>query len=129
MKALTFASVLAVSMAGVACSQQAQTPDTAETASESTKQESSQFNLRYPTGDTASASSPASSGQFNLRGPENTQQSAGGFRLPEGAVRDNALNQVPEVQGPNFPAQEGNAQAETPVEPAEEPDDDIIRLD
>ncbi|WP_300380463.1 hypothetical protein [Henriciella sp.] len=132
MKALTFASVLAVSMAGVACSQQAQAPDAAdasETANENAQPETSQFNLRYSTGDTQPASSPASSGQFNLRGPDSTQQSPDGFRLPEGAVRENALNQVPEVQTPNFPAQEGSSPVEPEQDPAETPDDDLIRLD
>lgn len=117
MKAATFASIIALGFAGAACSQNAP-EEPAETAApqETGEQETPQFNLRYPgSGSSAGASA---SGEFNLRLPDAGMENSGP-RLPEGAVRDNALSDVPEIDTPALP-QQG---------PAEDPDDDIIRLD
>ncbi|MEQ8557583.1 MAG: hypothetical protein RIB03_04625 [Henriciella sp.] len=123
MRAATFASVLALSIAGVACSEKApaETEQAAAPQSTSEAQASGEFNLRYPTSSSQSAGGAA--GEFNLRIPETSSPGAeSGMRLPEGTVREDAFSDIPEVRTPGIPA-EGN---ETP---AEEPDDDIIRLD
>ena len=128
MKAATFASILAISVAGTACSQDAEAPAEAEMTevqAEATEPDASQFNLRYPTTDTQPTSSAS---QFNLRGPDTAGQGSQGVRLPEGAVRDNALSNVPEVRGPAALSPDGGAPAQPDAAPAE-PDDDIIRLD
>ncbi len=123
MKAAAFASIMAVSLAGVACSEKApaeaetQTP---ETTSETAQAERGQFNLRYPANGSPAASSETSS-QFNLRTPDSVGSDAGqAFRLPEGAVRDNALSDIQEIRTPDMVDSEPEAT---------DPDDDIIRLD
>lgn len=123
MKAATFASIMAVSLAGVACSEKAP----AEGETEATTPEASQpaptgqFNLRFPT----ESSQPASSenqGQFNLRVPGAAPQAETGLRLPPGAVRDNALSDIEEIRTPGMI---DDAEAL----PEEDPEDAIIRLD
>lgn len=131
MRALTFASLLAVSMAGVACSDNApvepenvaaetETPDAAETGAAETA-EASQFNLRFPGSDGPAAQGD---GGFNLRAPTGTAQPQDGFRLPEGAVREDAFSNIPEIR---TPAMDNAAQQE--AAPDEDPEDEIIRLD
>lgn len=132
MRALTAASLLAATIAGSACSDRApvepetvsaeadaeisaETPDAADTTS------TSRFNLRYP-GTDAARTGQTSSG-FNLRDPNGVNQQDSGFRLPEGAVRENAFDDIPEIRAPSLEDQ--------PVDPVteENPDDAIIRLD
>ncbi|MGB3627615.1 MAG: hypothetical protein WA989_17435 [Henriciella sp.] len=118
MKAAAFASIVALSFAGVACSEKApvetetQADVSAETAS---APQASEFNLRYP-GSESSSTTTASS-EFNLRIPE-ADAPTDGVRLPEGAVNENRLSNVPEIETPAV---------ETAPEAA--PEDDIIRLD
>lgn len=117
MKAAAFASILALSLAGTACSEKApaesKTPASAETAAN----DAPQFNLRYP-GSEATTSTDVSSG-FNLRTPDSVG-SSDGIRLPEGAVNENRLSDVPELDTRVVIEEET---------PATDPDDDIIRLD
>ena len=129
MKALTFASVLAISMAGVACSERApiepeevssetdveiQTTETAQAEAPA----ASEFNLRFPGTDTQAAS-----GGFNLRDPGTLSDQQGGLRLPDGAVREDAFSDIPEIRAPitDAPSQDAGQ--------VEDPDDEIIRLD
>ncbi|WP_143435238.1 hypothetical protein [Henriciella aquimarina] len=124
MRAATFASILAISMAGVACSEKSPADaGQAGASTETAQSETPQFNLRYPGSSSQTTSSPGT-GEFNLRTPGSATAQPTGPRLPEGAVRDNALSDVPEINTPNL--QPGPA---GPDAPAEEPDDDIIRLD
>ena len=123
MKAVTFASLMAVSLAGTACSQQApDETDTASATSEASAPKAGEFNLRYPT-TSASETSETASGEFNLRVPGSSDMSADGeIRLPDGAVRENALSGVEELRTPDV--------ATPPVNvPEEDPDDEIVRLD
>ncbi|MEQ9315847.1 MAG: hypothetical protein RLN72_08335 [Henriciella sp.] len=118
MKAAAFASIIALSLAGVACSEKApaESDTSADVAAETASAPAaSEFNLRYPGSDSSSAAS--ASGDFNLRTPD-ADAPTDGIRLPEGAINENRLADVPEIQTPS-------------VEPETEtdPDDDIIRLD
>ena len=121
MRATVLAAILAVSLAGFACSEKApaENEQPAET-SESAQPQQGQFNLRFPTNDTQPASSGAS-GEFNLRIPESADagMDSGGLRLPEGAVREDALSGIQEIQTPGV----------VDPQPEEDPEDDIIRLD
>lgn len=118
MRAASFASILAISLAGVACSEKAPAETEApETASEP---EAGQFNLRYPTNGGQPASAEGT-GEFNLRIPDSAAEQPGGVRLPEGAVRQDGLSGVQEIQTPPLPE---TAEPDEPAEP-----DDIIRLD
>ncbi|WP_139792403.1 hypothetical protein [Henriciella litoralis] len=125
MKAVTFASMLAVSIIGTACSEKAPTDDAAAvetTVVETAETEAPQFNLRFPGSDAAPATE-ASSG-FNLRTPD-VAPTGPALRLPEGAVRENALSNIPEIQTPMV-----DGAADAAVEIDSDPDeDDIIRLD
>lgn len=115
MRAVTFASILAVGMAGVACSEKAPVePESVE--ANVAAPETPQFNLRFPTSDTAATEA---SGEFNLRIPEGDPQ-GNSVRLPEGAVRENAFNDMPEIRTPDMQDEDA---------PEEDPDDAIIRLD
>lgn len=121
MKAATAASILALTMAGVACSERApaenegvqSAPVEQDTASASS---ASEFNLRYPGSETAAASDASS--QFNLRIPD-AEMDTGAVRLPEGAVRSETLTNVPEIESPPLPKNSAS----------DEPEDEIIRLD
>lgn len=123
MKAATLASIMAVSLAGAACSERAPAEtETPDATSEVAQPDKGQFNLRFPTGSAQPASSEASN-QFNLRSPDSAGPDAGnGIRLPEGAVRDNALSDIPEIRTPDMALEESG-------QDAEDPDDEIIRLD
>ncbi|MEM5516139.1 hypothetical protein WNY37_04210 [Henriciella sp. AS95] len=119
MKAAVFASVVALSFTGVACSEKAPAESgtaanvSAETASAPA---ASEFNLRYPGSESTTASD--SSGGFNLRIPDAGAPQEG-IRLPDGAINENRLADIPEIETPA-----------TEVPPAEtDPDDEIIRLD
>lgn len=119
MKAAAFASVVALSLAGVACSEKApaESAAAADVAAETASApQASEFNLRYPGSD--SSSSASASGEFNLRIPDASAPTED-LRLPEGAVNENRLSNVPEIQTPAV---------ETTPESSPE-DDDIIRLD
>lgn len=133
MRALTLASLLAVSMTGVACSERAPAepehvpaeasgPAAATETAEADTAQPAQFNLRYP-GSDAPAGGQAGGG-FNLRDPGSTAPAQGGFRLPEGALREDALSDIPEIRTPATDTQDSAA-----PQPEEDPDDDIIRLD
>lgn len=123
MKAATLASILAISLAGVACSEKAPAEtETPDATSEAAQTDKGQFNLRFPTGSAQPASSETSS-QFNLRAPGSAGPDAGtGIQLPEGAVRENALSDIPEIRTPDMAIEEAG-------QDAEDPDDEIIRLD
>ena len=124
MKAATFASILAVSFAGVACSEKAaDETETADAASETSQPKASEFNLRYPTTGPQQSSS-AGAGEFNLRVPDsNAAGSDSGVRLPDGAVREDPLSGIDEIRTPDMATPEAEAPAE------EAPEDEIIRLD
>ncbi len=117
MKAVTILSMFALACAGTACSEKAPAETETATAASETASSSGQFNLRYPGSETQPAGATAA-GQFNLRIPDSAADT-GGVRLPDGAVRDNALSGVAEIQTPGM----------ADDKPAEDPEDDIIRLD
>lgn len=118
MKAATLVSIFALACAGTACSEKAPAEtETANAEAEAASTSSGQFNLRYPGSDTQPTST-STSGEFNLRVPETSAQPEG-IRLPEGAVRENTLSGVGEIQAPSL----------TDETPPEDPEDDIIRLD
>lgn len=125
MKATTFASILAVSLAGAACSQQAPAEtETANADTETAQPQAGEFNLRYPTSGSQDTSN-AASGEFNLRIPDRNGDlnAAGEVRLPDGAVRDDALSGIEEVRTPDM-IDPGESAADEDA-----PEDEIIRLD
>ena len=126
MKATTLASIIALSAAGVACSEKAPIPPeqvetaTTETAAAGSQADTApQFNLRYPGSEPAT--SQTSNGGFNLRTPD-TLSSSGGPRLPDAAVRENAFDDIPEIRTPAVQAPRQDI-------PVPEDEDAIIRLD
>ena len=123
MRATVLAAILAVSLAGVACSEKAPAENEAPAeTNESAQPQQGQFNLRFPTSGAQPASSDAA-GEFNLRIPDSADagvdSGGGGLRLPEGAVREDALSGIQEIQTPSV----------VDTQPEEDPDDEIIRLD
>ena len=104
MKALSLATLFAVSLAGTACSQatdasaDAPKPET-ETVTETVEAEAEiggTFNLGLPD-DTATAATPGAGG-FNLDLPTSTAgDTTDGFNLGAGVTASNGLSELPEL--------------------------------
>lgn len=121
MKALSFASILVLSVAGTACSQAQDSP--AEVDPPATETVDSQeefggsFNLGLPT-DVETAATDTSG--FNLDLPTTDATSTDGFNLGTDIPASNGLEALPEID----PGLVEETASETPVD--EEP---VIRLD
>ena len=127
MKALTFAAIATIAMAGAACSQtEAADSDAPEVAAAETTAEQpaapSGFNLRYPDGSTTASDSENG---FNLSIPDSSPSD--GYRLPPGTINEDRLGGIPEFNTPE--AGDQPATQPVPVTPVpEDTDDDVIRL-
>lgn len=120
MKAITFASLTALALAGAACSETspAQPAETTETVTKiaDTTPADDGFNLQIP-GDTSGA---APSDGFNLGVPDSGAVSADGFNLPSDISTGSGLDDIPEID---------TSILETEVPDTSAADDEIIRLD
>lgn len=125
MKALTFASVIALGLAGFACSEAEQPETTAAAAVQTASQVSDDgFNLPIPGEETTTT---VSDDGFNLPIPADDtvmNVSNDGFNLPTSGMQDpDSLLQIPAVESA-LPALESEAEAD-----AELDDEPVIRLE
>ncbi|MEL6413621.1 MAG: hypothetical protein AAFQ15_01620 [Pseudomonadota bacterium] len=126
MKALSIASLIALGIAGTACSQdadaKAEDTQTTEAAPEAADVGGS-FNLGLPT-DTAAT---ADTSGFNLALPSDAPASTDGFNLAAGVSASNGLSELPEISTDIVQADET---ALSDVLETEATDDEpVIRLD
>jgi len=124
MKAFSVASILALAIAGTACSQtkEAEAEDTSvETKSPETIEAADDvggsFNLGFPTD---AGAAPATGGSFNLGLPTSTATSTDGFNLGIEISASNGLGELPAIEAPV-------SQEITPE--TDEDDEPIIRLE
>ncbi len=99
MKALSFASILALAIAGTACSQTAEDPpETPEAETETAAEpevDMTGFNLGLPTEMEPTAPAPAS--EFNLGLGDPTTTSTDGFNLETELGASSGLSEIPEI--------------------------------
>lgn len=124
MKALSTASILALTIAGTACSQTSDatsedaTPETAKTETvEAADDVGGSFNLGLPT---EAATDTAAGGSFNLGLPAGAATTTDGFNLGTAVSGSNGLAELPVVETPISDA--------LPTE-ADEDDEPVIRLE
>ena len=126
MKALSIASLIALGVAGTACSQDADTTtedtQTAEVTTEAADVGGS-FNLGLPT----DTDTTASTSGFNLALPGDAPASTDGFNLAADVSASNGLSELPEIQADIVQADESTL---SDVLETEQTDDEpVIRLD
>lgn len=126
MKALSIASLIALGIAGTACSQdadpKAEDTQTTETTTEAADVGGS-FNLGLPTDTSATASTSG----FNLALPSEAPASTDGFNLAADVSASNGLSELPEISADIVQADET---ALSDVLETEATDDEpVIRLD
>ena len=125
MKALSIASIIAIGLAGAACSQAASSADETtevETQADTTTADTGgSFNLGLPT-DVDSAGT-ASDSSFNLDLPSGGASSTDGFNLGTDIQASGGLSDIPEIDT-------SIAEEEAEVVPEVDVDDEpVIRLD
>lgn len=128
MKAISFAALLALGIAGSACSQTVDAEDAtpAPEAEATSTDTGGSFNLGVP-GELGSTASASNSDGFNLDLPSADPTSTDGFNLGTGVSASNGLSDIPEIAADI---------TETPADVAVEPpvventdDEPVIRLD
>lgn len=128
MKALSFAALVTLGIAGTACSQSADaTAEETEPATETAEAPAStggSFNLGLPT----ETSAAGSSGSFNLALPDTAATSSDGFNLATDVSASNGLSDIPEIATDIIPA---DTEALPDIIANEAPADDepVIRLE
>lgn len=126
MKALSIASLIALGVAGTACSQDAdvnaEDTQTTEAAPEAADVGGS-FNLGLPT-DTGTS---ASTSGFNLALPSDAPASTDGFNLAADVSASNGLSELPEISADIVQADESTLSDVLETEPSD--DEPVIRLD
>lgn len=124
MKALSIASLIALGIAGTACSQDAdvQAEDTqpAEAADVG-----GSFNLGLPTETDPSATAGASG--FNLALPGDAPASTDGFNLAADVSASNGLSELPEIETDIVQSEDRTLSEVLETDPAD--DEPVIRLD
>lgn len=128
MKALSIASLIALGIAGTACSQDAdvQAEDTqpAEATTEAADVGGS-FNLGLPTETDPSATAGASG--FNLALPGDAPASTDGFNLAADVSASNGLSELPEIETDIVQSDDSTLSDVLETEPTD--DEPVIRLD
>ena len=127
MKALSIASLIALGIAGTACSQDADTKaedtQTTEATTEAAADVGGSFNLGLPTDTGASASTSG----FNLALPGEAPASTDGFNLAADVSASNGLSELPEISTDIVQADENTLSDVLETEPVD--DEPVIRLD
>ena len=129
MKALSFASLIALGIAGTACSQDAETKtETVQPAEETSAAANvgGSFNLGLPTEMDAGTQTDTSG--FNLALPGDTPASTDGFNLATDVSASNGLSDIPEIATDIVPADAENAIPEV-LETEAADDEPVIRLE
>lgn len=126
MKALSIASLIALGVAGTACSQDADTK-TEDTQTTEAKTEAADvggsFNLGLPTDTSATTSTSG----FNLALPGDAPASTDGFNLAADVSASNGLSELPEISADIVQGDESTLSDVLEAEPTD--DEPVIRLD
>ena len=128
MKALSIASLIALGIAGTACSQDADakaedTQTTEATTETAAADVGGSFNLGLPT-DTGTS---ANTSGFNLALPSDAPASTDGFNLAADVSASNGLSELPEISADIVQADETALSDVLEAEPSD--DEPVIRLD
>ena len=123
MKALSIASLIALGIAGTACSQDADAKAEDTQTTEAAADVGGSFNLGLPTDTGASASTSG----FNLALPGEAPASTDGFNLAADVSASNGLSELPEISTDIVQADENTLSDVLETEPVD--DEPVIRLD
>ena len=129
MKALSIASIIALGVAGSACSQDAETTEDVQPVAETTEAEADvggSFNLGLPTemGDAGATNTDG----FNLALPNAAPASTDGFNLATDVSASNGLSELPEIDT-DIVQPEGTDTLPEVLETDTEEDEPVIRLE